>query len=102
VVRYALRLCVAGHAPNSVRAIVNVKRLLEGVPTDAYSLEIIDVLKSPQAAYEDKVLAAPTLIRLSPAPSRRVVDDMSDPERTASGLDLPNGAGNRPPAEFRR
>ena len=85
-----LRLYVAGHAPNSVRAIANVKRLLEGTPREACSLEITDVLKSPQTAFEDRVLAVPTLIRLSPSPRRRVAGDMSDQDAVIRSLGLPH------------
>lgn len=46
-----------------------------------YELTVCDVLKDPQIAEKEKVLATPTLVLLSPSPSRRIVGDMSDKEK---------------------
>jgi len=86
--RYVLKLYVAGHTPNSVRAISNVKKLLERELSGSYSLEITDVLKNPRQALDYEILATPTLIRLLPPPPKRVIGDLSDPDKVLSGLDL--------------
>lgn len=86
--RYILKLYVAGHTPNSVRAISNVKKLLEKELDGSYSLEITDVLKNPRQALDYEILATPTLIRLLPPPPKRVIGDLSDPDKVLSGLDL--------------
>jgi circadian clock protein KaiB len=54
-----------------------------------YDLEVIDVIVSPQEAEDHKIIATPTLIRMSPEPIRRIIGDLSDGERVAFGLDLP-------------
>ena len=57
---------------------------------------IIDVLERPQLAEEDKILATPTLIRESPTPPRRIIGDLSDPEKVILSLDLSvDGDSNR-------
>ena len=46
------------------------------------------VLKNPQLAEEDKILATPTLSKILPPPVRRIIGDLSDRERVLIGLDL--------------
>lgn len=83
-----LKLYVTGHTPNSVRAISNLKELLESELKGMYDLKIIDVLKSPHLAEEDKILATPTLARILPPPVRRIIGDLSDRDKVLLGLDL--------------
>ena len=49
---------------------------------------MIDVLKNPQLAEEDKILATPTLAKILPPPVRRIISDLSDREKVLIGLDL--------------
>ncbi|HVP05657.1 MAG TPA: circadian clock protein KaiB [Dehalococcoidia bacterium] len=86
---FTLRLYVSGHTPNSVRAISAIKRLLDAEYQGMYSLDIIDVLKKPQMAYEDGILVTPTLLRLMPLPVKRVIGDLSSPEKVRHGLQMP-------------
>ena len=53
-----------------------------------YALKVIDVLKNPQLAEEDKILATPTLSKILPPPVRRIIGDLSARERELIGLDL--------------
>lgn len=59
--KYVLKLYVAGETPNSVRAINNLKKILAEDFKGVYELRIIDVLKEPQLAEEEKILATPML-----------------------------------------
>jgi circadian clock protein KaiB len=86
--KHVLRLYVTGSTPRSTRAIHNLRRVLESELPDSYDLEIVDVYEHPEAAAEHQILAAPTLIKLQPAPVRRVIGDLSDTERVLQGLDL--------------
>jgi hypothetical protein len=54
-------------------------------------LTIVDVLERPQLAEDEKIMATPTVIRRLPLPVRRVIGDLSDPEKVISWLDLPWG-----------
>ncbi|MEH2026045.1 circadian clock protein KaiB [Nostoc sp.] len=85
---YVLKLYVAGNTPNSVRALKTLKDILEQEFEGVYALKVIDVLKSPQLAEEDKILATPTLAKILPPPVRRIIGDLSDRERVLIGLDL--------------
>ncbi|MCP6762237.1 MAG: circadian clock protein KaiB [Fischerella sp. CENA71] len=85
---YVLKLYVAGNTANSVMALRTLKNILEQEFKGVYTLKVIDVLKNPQLAEEDKILATPTLSKILPPPVRKIIGDLSDRERVLIGLDL--------------
>jgi circadian clock protein KaiB len=85
---YVLRLYVTGTTPQSVRAIVNVKKICEEHLKGRYELEVIDLYQQPQLAKGEQIIAAPTLIKKLPLPLRRIIGDMSKTELVLVGLDL--------------
>lgn len=85
---YILKLYVAGNTPNSVRALKTLNNILETEFQGVYALKVIDVLKNPQLAEEDKILATPTLSKILPPPVRKIIGDLSDREKVLIGLDL--------------
>lgn len=94
--RHVLRLFVTGATPRSIRAIDNLRRVLERELPGRYDLEVIDIYKDPRAARDHQVLAAPTLVKLFPEPVRRIIGDLSDVDRVLSGLGVdphPEGTG---------
>jgi circadian clock protein KaiB len=46
------------------------------------------LLKNPQLASGDQILAVPTLVRRLPEPIRKIIGDLSNTERVLIGLDL--------------
>jgi circadian clock protein KaiB len=85
---WQLRLYVAGQTPKSITALSNIKRYCETHLADQYSIEIIDLLKSPQLAEGDQILAIPTLVRKVPLPIRKIIGDLSNEEKVLVGLDI--------------
>ena len=85
---WELRLYVAGQSPKSVAAFTNLKRLCEEHLAGRYKIEVIDLLKNPQLAAGDQIVAIPTLVRKLPEPLRKIVGDLRDTERTLVGLQL--------------
>lgn len=83
-----LKLYVTGQTTNSVRAINNLRRILSVELRDEYGLKIIDVLKNPQLAENEKILATPTLSKTLPLPIKRLIGDLSDKEKVLLGLDI--------------
>ena len=65
-----------------------LKNILEQEFQGVYALKVIDVLKNPQLAEEDKILATPTLAKILPPPVRKIIGDLSDREKVLIGLDL--------------
>lgn len=85
---YNLRLYVAGQTPKSVTAIANLKKICEEHLAGRYTIEVIDLLVSPQLAAGDQILAVPTLVRRLPPPIKRVIGNLSNTERVLVGLDI--------------
>ena len=85
---YILKLYVAGNTPNSMRALNTLKEILDTEFKGVYALKVIDVLRNPQLAEEDKILATPTLSKILPPPVRKIIGDLSDREKVLIGLDL--------------
>jgi len=86
--KFFLRLYVTGETPSSVRAINNLNRILEEEFKGKYALKVIDVLKQPQLAEDEKIIATPTLIKELPPPLRRLIGDLSEKEKVIMGLDI--------------
>ncbi len=87
---YLLRLFVAGTSPASVRAINNLKEILEEHLKDRYELEIIDVHQQPELAQQDNITAVPVLVKKDPIPTRLLIGDMSNKQKVLKGLGLIN------------
>jgi circadian clock protein KaiB len=83
-----LRLYVAGQTPKSLAAISNLKRICSEHLDDKYELEVIDLMKNPQLAQGDQILAIPTLVRSLPTPIRKIIGDLSNVDRVLVGLDV--------------
>ena len=85
---WELRLYVAGQTPNSMKALANLKELAEEHLKGKYTIEVIDLIKNPQLAAGDQILAIPTLVRKLPEPIRKIIGDLSNTERVLVGLDI--------------
>ncbi len=88
VIKYELRLYVAGKTPKSVTALSNLKKYCEEHLQGQYSIEVIDLLLHPQLAEGDQILAIPTLVKKVPEPVRKIIGDLSNKEKVLVGLDI--------------
>lgn len=86
-----LRLYVAGQTPRSLAAFANLKKICEEHLAGRYNIEVVDLVKHPQLAAGDQILAIPTLVRKLPQPLRKIVGDLRDTERALVGLQLRPG-----------
>lgn len=85
---YSLRLYVAGQTPKSLAAITNLRRICDNHLAGRYTVEVIDLLVTPQLAVGDQIVAVPTLVRRLPPPLKRIIGNLSDTEKVLVGLDL--------------
>ncbi len=85
---YDLRLYVAGQTPKSLAAFANLKELCELHLAGKYRIEVVDLVKKPQLAREDQIIAIPTLVRRLPQPIRKIIGDLGDRSQTLIGLEL--------------
>ena len=88
-----LKLYVAGQTPKSLAALANLKKICNEHLEGKYKLHVIDLVKSPQLAQGDQILAIPTLVRNSPVPIRKIIGDLSDVQRVMVGLNIADIGG---------
>jgi len=86
--QWELRLYIAGQTQKSVAAFANLQRICEEHLKGQYRIEVVDLLKNPQLARGDQILAVPTLVRKVPEPIRKIIGDLSNEERVLVGLDV--------------
>ena len=75
---YIFRLYVSGATALSARAVVNARKICDDHLKGRYQLEILDIADNVEMAMKDQIVAAPTLVKLAPAPLRRFIGDMSN------------------------
>ena len=83
-----LRLYIAGQTPKSITALTNLKKICEQHLANQYNIEIIDLVRHPELARKDQILAIPTLIRSLPPPLKKIIGDLSNSEKVLLGLDM--------------
>ena len=92
--RPRITLYVAGDAPNGQRARENITQLCEHVLEGDVELEIVDILATPQVAYDRQIVAVPVLIREHPRPVRKLIGNLADKEHVLHFLALSPVAGH--------
>jgi len=88
--KFKLSLYVTGGTPASQKSIKSLNEVLESESSTKgnYELTVIDVLKHPQLAEDEKIMATPALLKVLPEPVRRILGDLSDKQKILIGLDL--------------
>jgi circadian clock protein KaiB len=85
---WSLRLYIAGETSRSMAALENLRKVCDEHLAGKYKVEVVDLLKNPQLAAGDQILAVPTLVRRLPQPLKKIIGDLSNAERVLVGLDL--------------
>jgi circadian clock protein KaiB len=86
--RYELRLYIAGQTPKSIAALKNINKYCKENLDGKYTIEVIDLLITPQLAEGDQIFAIPTLVRKVPEPIRKIIGDLSNEEKVLVGLNI--------------
>lgn len=85
---HILRLYVAGQSRKCMVAYANLRKICKVQLKGRCRIEVVDLQENPQLARDDGILAIPTVVKISPSPTRRIVGDLSNTERVMVGLDL--------------
>jgi circadian clock protein KaiB len=85
---WQLRLYVTDSTPRSLTAFANLKKFCETHLKGRYRIMVIDLVKQPQLAKGDQILAVPTVVRRLPKPVRIILGNLSDTQCMLVGLDL--------------
>jgi circadian clock protein KaiB len=90
---FTLRLFVSGASTRSQRAISNIRAICDAHLRGRFELEIVDVYLDPDSTRDFQIVATPTLVRVRPAPVRRVIGDLSDHARVMNSLGILSDGG---------
>ena len=74
----SLRLFVAGNSPDSALAVANLEALFPKGGSTPTRIEIVDVQREPARAARDQIVVTPTLLKLSPSPSLRILGNLKN------------------------
>jgi circadian clock protein KaiB len=85
---FKFQLYVAGDALNSVQAVANLTALCRAHLPDRHEIEVVDVFRDPTRALADGILMTPTLVKLAPSPTRRIVGTLSQTQPVLQALGL--------------
>ncbi len=85
---WELRLYIAGETARSQAAVDNLRKICNEHLPGRYRIEVVDLLKHPQLAKGDQIVAIPTLVRKLPHPVRKIIGDLSNTEKALVGLQL--------------
>ena len=85
---FRFRLYVAGDTRNSEQAIFNLKALCGAYLANCHEIEVVDIARHPDRALADGIFMTPTLVKLAPAPSRRIVGTLSQTQPVLQALGL--------------
>ena len=86
--QYKFRLYVAGDGPHSVEAVGNLKAFCDECLIGRCEIEVVDVMREQQRALDDRVMLTPLLVKVSPAPTRRIVGNLSQRQELRRALGL--------------
>jgi circadian clock protein KaiB len=86
---YQFIIYITGNSPNSAQAVFNLNALCREHLADRHHIEIVDVLREPKRALADGIMLTPTLVKISPAPSRKIIGTLSQPQPVLQALELP-------------
>jgi circadian clock protein KaiB len=87
-VHFKFHLYVAGDTQNSALAVANLNVLCREHLLELHEIEIVDVLREPKRALADGIFMTPTLVRLLPAPVKKIVGTLSQMQVVLQALGL--------------
>ncbi|CAN5488106.1 circadian clock protein KaiB [soil metagenome] len=85
---FRFRLYVAGDAQNSVEALGNLHDICNRLLPERHAIEVVDVFRHPKRALADGIFMTPALVRLGPAPVRRIIGTLSHTKTVLQALGL--------------
>ena len=85
---WRMRLYVAGQSPRSTAAISNLRKICDAHLPGRYEVEIVDLMRHPEQAKADQIVAIPTLVKKLPEPVRHIIGDLSATDRVLISLEL--------------
>lgn len=85
---FELQLFIAGASPRAEAALRNIQEICTRHLFGRHTLTVVDVQQHPELAIEENILGVPCLVKKRPGLIRRLVGDLSEPERVLKILGL--------------
>jgi circadian clock protein KaiB len=85
---WMMRLYIAGQSARSLAAIANLRRICDTHMPGRCTIEVIDLMRNPERAKADQIVAVPTLVRKLPIPVRRIIGDLSATDKVLMSLEM--------------
>jgi circadian clock protein KaiB len=86
---FKFRLYIAGDAQNSVEALSNLHDLCDRLVPTRHEIEVVDVFVHPKRALAEGIFLTPVLVKVEPAPARRIIGTLSQTQTVVQALGLP-------------
>jgi circadian clock protein KaiB len=72
-----LRLYIAGQTPKATAVLARLRETCEIHLEGRHRITVIDLVKQPQRASADQIVATPTVVRRFPKPARTFIGNLS-------------------------
>lgn len=82
---------IGGENSRSKRNILRLNEIMENNFKGNYEIVVVDLLLDPEKGEEDRIMAAPTVVRKVPPPIQKIIGSLADEDRVLAGLDLTPG-----------
>ena len=81
-----LCLSITDETPRSVKAMASLRAICDEHLAGQHRIEVVDLMKQPERAFNDQVFAIPTVVRRRPTPIRTTIGDLNDTRRVLAAL----------------
>jgi len=85
---FKFQLYVAGDTQNSALAVANLNVFCRNHLPDRHEIEIIDVFREPKRALAGGIFMTPTLVKLMPAPVKKIVGTLNQMQTVLQSMGL--------------
>jgi circadian clock protein KaiB len=85
---FKFRLYTADGTQNSAQALANLNALCQSHLLGRYEIEVVDVFREPERARAEGIRMTPTLIKVSPAPTCKIVGSLSQTKAVLVALGM--------------
>lgn len=73
---------------HSLNAVKNLRKICDNHLAGRYEIKVIDQLKESEKTLENDIIAFPTVVKVLPAPARKLVGDLSNTDQVLNHLEI--------------
>lgn len=92
---YQFNLFIAGETLKTQQLVSDLNLVFNACLSGLFTLEVIDVMRYPEIARENEIIATPTLLKKSPLPEKKIFGYPKSNKWLLQNLGLNNSEDNR-------